>query len=911
MSAAWDRVRRAMGFASVERDVDDEIRFHIDSRANDLIRGGASPDDARRIAEREFGNVAEARAELAVVDRNVRAKERRALWWDALRHDLRFSWRSLVGARGLTTMVVVLLALGVGANAAVLSVADQLFFRQPDGVKAPESLRRLYLRTSRSLGRPGIQTEVAFLSSRVIADAIGPRGTLTVFTPSDSLDSRIGGARAFVRASYVQPNFLPLVGARIARGRVFNESEGAMGDAQRLAVISYALWESRFDRDAGVIGQPMEIAGERYTIVGVTDRGFAGVDLDRTDVWLPLATMPYSREGNWYLSWRQNSSMRMLVRPAPGVSDHAIEMIATQAYRRGSVQFDQGSKDTAAVIVAGPLLESLGPSIAQSAEQAITPRLIAVAVMLLVVACANVANLLLLRGLRRRRELAMRVALGISRQRLFRQVLFEGFVIALVAGAMSVIVAGVGTSVLRSIMMPSVHWATSVWSPRLGLIAVPIALVAGIIAGIAPAAAAFEADVVSALKSSGREGAVRLSRVRIGLVVVQGALSVVLLIGAGLFIRSFDAVRSIDVGYDLADVSYGTALFRDPQKHFIDPFASDNLDELTTGLKRAAAQLQRSPNVKSLALSYTAPMAMYAMTRAFTSNGQQVAAINRQDLMLLTVSPAYFDVTGLRLVRGRLFTDDDAHQAGEVIVINETAARTIWPGQEALGQCLMVSTLKAPCATVIGITRDVHISKFLEPPTQQVFQPLETMNRHSHAKTLIVRAKPGRAAAATAELARELERALPTAEPPYVRNVLQAREPELRPWRLGAVLFGTFGGLALLVATIGVYSVMAFSVSQRTHEMGVRIALGARGRDIARIVGVQAVWPVVIGVVVGIVLTFAVTGAVAGMLFGVTPTDPVTIGWVAGILVITGVVGSAAPAWRAVRVSPVEALRAD
>jgi predicted permease len=808
-------------------------------------------------------------------------------------------------------MVVALLALGVGANAATLAVADQLFFRQPEGVVNPRSLHRLYLRTNQTVGRvTAIKPQVSYLAFKTIADAVGDRASMTAYTHPDSIDSRIGAVRGFVRVSYALPSYLPLVGARLARGRTFTEAEGTFGAAERVAVISHALWESRFAGDAGAIGQRIEIAGERYTIIGVAEAGFSGIDLDRADLWLPLATMPYSAAGDWYRYWRQNTNVRILMRAAPGTSDETLATVATTAYRRGSAQYDRGSRDTTGVVLAGPLLESLGPSVTRAAEQAITPRLIAVAVMLLIVACANVANLLLLRALRRRREIALRVALGIPRERLFRQVMFEGLMLSLVAALVAVGVGGWGASLLRSTIMPSVHWAASAWSPRLALLAIPIALVAGLAAGIAPAISAFDGDVTNALKSGGRDGVTRASRARVGLIVLQGALSVVLLVGAGLFIRSFDAVRSIDVGYSLDDVSYAWIQFRDPVTHVVDIFGENHAEEMTDGLRRAAARLERSPNVRSVALSQALPMAAYGMTRVFTSDRQSIPDFNNRNPVVLEVSPSYFDVTGVQLVRGRFFTDADATRSGEVIVINETAARSIFPGRDAIGQCLMISR-PLICATIIGITRDVHVGDFLEPRTLQFFQPLDALNRHYHPGTLIVRGRAGRGAAAMADLRREVQRALPGAEPPYIQSAWGAREPELRPWRVGAVLFGVFGALALLVATIGVYSVIAFSVNQRMHEMGVRIALGAKGQHIARMVGVQAVWPIVLGVLIGVTLSQVMGRAVEGMLFGVTVWDPFTLGSVAGVLVMTGAIGAMGPAWRATTVPPVEALRAE
>jgi predicted permease len=904
--SAWRQIRRVLRLSTVERDVDDEIRFHLESRINDLERSGHAPHDARRIAEREFGDVSAARAELAAVDRKRQSREVRAARLEDLAHDIRFSVRSLLHARGVSAMIVVLLALGVGANAATIGVADELFIRQPDGVVDPQALHRLFLRTKESVGHVTvIQPKFSFAEYRGIVSAAGTRAAFAGYTHPDSIDAHVGGERSFVQVSYATPSYLPLLGIRFARGRTFTEAEGRMGAAARLAVISYDLWQARFGGSDGAIGTAIEVAGERFTIIGVAQRDFTGVDLDRADLWLPYATMPVSSEANWYEGWRMNVELRILARLTPAVSADALAATATVARRRGSAQFDACCSDSTATIVAGPILESLGPSITPSAEQAITPRLIGVAVIVLIVACANVANLLLLRGLRRRREIAVRLALGISKRRLFRQVLLESVLLSLVAALVATVVAMVGASLLRTMILPTVHWATTAWNPRLVLAAVPIALATGVVAGIAPAFAAFDADVASALKDASRTGTMSRSPLRVGLIVLQGALSVVLLIGAGLFIRSFDAVRSIDVGYDLDDVSYSVVEYRDSVAHYLDYFTGEHSVEIDAGLRVAAARLALSPNVETVALSQVGtPMSGYLMAPFYDQNRQPIRRVSNRDPARYIVSPEYFAASGMRLARGRFFTKDDA---GAVTVINETAARAVWPGEDPIGKCVIIGRATSECSTVLGVVRDTHTGRFIEPQIMAAFSPL----RAAHARSIVVRGRPGRGTQAMEDMRREIQRALPKAEPPYVSSMVAEREPELRPWRLGAMLFGVFGALALLVATVGVYSVMAFSVKQRTRELGVRIALGARAVDIERLIVAQAVWPVIVGVIVGIALALASGRLIANMLFGVTVADPTVIGSVAGVLILTAVLGGSLPGWRATKVSPVEALRAE
>jgi putative ABC transport system permease protein len=900
------RIRRLMGFGNVERDVDDEIRFHLESRVADLIRSGSSAADARRIARQEFGDVRAARDELANVDRAMRARDARAVRWDALYHDLRFSIRSLARAPGLTALVVTLLALGVGANAATFAVADELFLRPPQGVARPSELHRLY-----NQGGTWKGSKFFYPAYLAIGDALGDRASLAGYVAPDSIDSRVGGTRGFVRISYVTPNFFSLLGARIARGRAFTEAEGRMGEGAMVAVISDRLRRDRFADDDAVIGRTIDIGDQRATVIGIAAPEFTGVDLDRADVWLPFAMLPASSDHEWYKSWRQGLELRILARTAGGIPMPTVSAIATTAYRNGERANDE-YPDTTAIIRATPLIETLGLSNDSSIATKITARLIGVALIVLIIACANVANLLLLRGVRRRHETAVRIALGISRERLLRQLVLEALVLSLAAAAVSVLLAAWGAAALRSMMLPNVHWAVSALTPRMVLAAVVIAALTGLAAGLAPIIGASGQEQWSGLKSTARDGGARLSRLRETLIVVQGALSVVLLVGAGLFVQSLRAAQAIDLGYDVDRVAYGMVAFRDPKAHFVDWFneGEGHADQVAQGLTQTAERMQRSPNVEGVALSDVAPLAMNATTSFYFSDGRPITT-RPEPKGILMVSPQYFTTVGIALVRGRAFTAEDSASEEPVIVVSDATARRLWPNEDALGQCLHIAFANRPCARIVGITRDTHFRSILEPPIIQVFEPMLRHGKTPHPRIIVVRAKPGRTSAAAAELRRELAATFPTADAPYVRQVSDALEPELRPWRLGARLFGMFGVLALLVTTIGIYSVTAFAVGQRTHEMGVRIALGARGDDIARLVLVQGLAPVIVGLLIGIALAMAMSGVVSGMLFGVTPADPFVVGTVAALILVTAVAGAAEPGWRAARVNPIDALRSE
>jgi predicted permease len=809
-------------------------------------------------------------------------------------------------------MVIVLLALGVGVNVATFGIADELFLRQPPGVARPAELRRLVARSTRSFGGlPTIRSEFFYPAFRAIAEAVGGRASLAGYTRPDSVDSRIGTVRGFERVSYATPSFFSVLGVSMARGRFFSDAEGRMGAADRVAVISYDLWQTRYAAGETAIGASIDVAREPFTVIGVAPRDFCGIDLDRADIWLPFATMPYSTDRNWFEDWRMNSSLRIVARSAGGITGDAIAAIATSTYRRGEADHVAAGADTTAVILPAPLLESRGPSIHPSAEVMITPRLIGIAVIVLILACANVANLLLLRGLTRQREIAIRLALGISRGRLVGQLLLEGVVLSVVAALVSITVGAAGAALLRTMILPSVHWASGSFTPRLVIVAIVTAVATGIASSAIAAVGALDDNLTSALKSAARDGVLKPSRFRAVLLVVQSALSALLLMGAGLFARSLQTVRAIDVGYSLASVAYGSVVFRDPDAHFIDFYSDAHKDEIAVGLQVVAQRLESSPNIRATAFSQLGPMAGEFMTMVFTADQQPVRRVNGLGAAILQVSPSYFAVTGVSLVRGRLFTAADAGRDGRVVVVNETGARVIAPDHDVLGDCIRIARAVTPCSTVIGIVRDVRISKIIEPAMVQVLQPLDELDRHAKPAMLVVRARESRLHAALDDLRRELRRTFPTAEPPIVESASAAREPELRPWRLGTALFGTLGVLALVVASLGVYSVTAFSVKQRTHEIGIRMALGARASQMLRLVVVSAMLPIIVGALLGLGLSVAFGRIIGSMLMGTTPADPLVAACVYTLLMIAGVGGTLVPALRAARVDPTVALRAD
>ena len=812
----------------------------------------------------------------------------------------------------VATTIILTLALAIGANAALFSLMDRLFFQSPSGVQKPEQLRRLYVR-SLSVGRPIVRDVFEYLEYTQLDSALAPGARLEAYTPPDSARAGSNGG-VYRRVVYATAGYFSLLGVRPRLGRFFSPMEAGPRDAANVAVIGESLWRGLFAGDPQVIGREIRIDDAPYTIIGVGPAGFTGSDLDAAEIWLPLGKYPYPPIGGepWYRRWRSARSFRILARVRPGTSESWIASRATVARRRGGP--GEPRIDTTTTVLTGPLAAALGPSTEPRQEVAIGTRLAAVVAIVLLIACANVANLLLARAVQRRREIAVRLALGISRGQLVAQLVVESLVLALVGGTVGLLIGLWGGPLLRSILMPETHWSGAPFDVRVAIYTALVTIVVGLVAGLAPALESTSSDLTRSLKGSARDGASHRSRLRMVLVAAQAALSVLLLAGAGVFIESLRNVRAIDLGYDADRLVFASVDYRNPACRCVDRFFG-NRNEIAAGLEHAAASLSALPIVERAALGSAGPMYGFALTRTYRASGDTIPSLEGKEAAIMDVSPEYFATTGLRLLRGRLLSPMDGPSAPPVMVVNETMARTVWPGENAIGQCLVLGA-PAPqgrCYTVVGVVSDGHRFELVEPPTMQYYVPLlQGISGHATAaRILIVRAAPGRVALVAEQARRLLREAFPTAEPPRVTTLTARLAPQLRPWQLGAELFSAFGALAVIVAMLGIYSIVAFAVEQRRHELGVRLAVGATGRDLLALLIGGSVRVVAIGVALGVLLTLALGRAVQATLYNTSATDPLILAPVAVIMVGAAALASWLPGLSATRVDPVVVLRAD
>ncbi|HKN66152.1 MAG TPA: ADOP family duplicated permease [Gemmatimonadaceae bacterium] len=898
--AKWRRYLRFWR-SEIDADLDDELRFHFEQRIETLVASGLARDEAQQQALREFGEIGVVKQDIREIDRRVYRARQRAHRWENWRQDFGYATRSLLRAPGLSATIVVTLALGIGVNAMLFSLLDRLFLQTPPGVSNPAEVTRLYWQAGEQ--RAASFAVAAF--SIPVVDAISENvrgiGATTVYQQDWQRFGNEEEPKTVVTMAGAR--YFEVVGVRPAFGRFFSAEEDRIDVPSPVAVVSESFWRRRFgESPANAIGQRISLNRRQLTVIGVVPSDFTGVDLNASDVWVPLGMLamlsPMGQRGNgppWY-RLRQLYGFQLLVR-APLMPQGRLEAAATVAARRA---FGDAPEGRNVRVLSGSVVAARGPGRLEQ-EASIAIRLGGVAVMVLLIACANVANLLLARAIRRRREIAIRSALGITRAGIVKLLLAESTVLAVAAGVAAMLIAGWAGSLLRHFLFPAIHWASGVIDWRVAIFTALVTLGTGVAAGLTAALRASRTDISQTLKTGGREGSIRGSRLRAVLLTVQVALSMVLLVGAVLFVKSLYAVRALDLGYD-AERLVTLA------PHYDEGDRKAHEIVLQTGLPELAARLAPLPGVEGVALASMSPMYGFSFSAAFYASGDTLPKWSDGVPNVTAVSPEYFATVGLRLVRGRNLTQSDVRTGG-VAIVNNTLARSAWPHAEAIGQCLRIGKPSAPCVTVIGVVADARRSDVVEEPVRQVYLPIPRSGDYAPGY-VIIRVAPDQAARIELVARKEAAAIFPGAEVSLIR-LSDVLAPQYRPWELGATLFTVFGLLALLVTAVGVFSSLSHDVSQRRHELGVRAALGASLADIVGLVVGQGIRVVGVGALLGLLLALVGSRLVASLLYGVAPRDPWSIAIVVVILILVAAVASSIPAWRASRADPLEALRAD
>jgi len=896
-------MRLDRGSRGVQRAVDDELQFHFDMTVAELRARGRDDNTARREAERRFGDVARTRNRLATIDRSRVEQERRAEWWDALTQDVRYALRGLRLKPTFAAGIIVTLGLGVGANASMFGIVDRLLFRPPAYLSAPDRTHHLYL------GRMVDGKEFVGGSAQYQRYLDFAKDTRSMEVLGAYAQARraigVGDATREVDLAGMSASMWSLFDIKPVLGRFFDASEDRYPDVSHVVVLAYNYWQTQLAGDQNVIGKTMTIGPAVYTIIGVAPRGFTGVDMIAPIGFIPLMAdaLDGFGPGMWgrYFKTYNVTWLNIYGRRKPGVSVEAASADLTEAYRRSwkaqqAIQPKTPALETTRPrVIVGSMINERGPN--PSADTKVAAWLLGVATIVLLIACANVGNLLLSRAFKRRREIAVRIALGVGRARLVSQLLIESLLLALFGALTGLAIAQWGGGFVRATIMPDVELNTSIADPRVLIFAGACALVAGLLAGLAPIFDASRSDVVTALKAGAREGQTRRSRILSSLLVLQATLSVILLVGAGLFVRSLFRVQSLRLGYDAEHLIAVELRMRGVK-----------LDTAT------AAQLRRDlmeQGLRNPAVSAATPAVTVPFRQTYSDDAVAVgvdSAHHITDVMLQVGSSRYFETMGTRILRGRGISDEDRAGAALVTIVSETMARRAWPGEDPIGRCLKLSADTTPCRTVVGVAEDVRLSDFNEAAPPVAYVPLSQFRDVDAVLNFRVK---GQAAIHAAALRRDLQQIMPGAS--YVTMVPYSEivVPQMRSWRLGAMMFAIFGGLALLLAGIGLYSVIAYTVAQRTRETGIRVALGARARDVVTMIVRDALGVALLGLCLGVIATLAAARWIGPMLFEISPRDPVVYAIVTVVILGVAVAASWIPAARAARIDPSVALRTD
>jgi predicted permease len=811
--------------------------------------------------------------------------------------------RGLWQRRGFTAVVVLTLALGIGANATMFGLVDRLLIRAPRFMTDPERTGRVYLVQHRLDGSERIDNNINYLRYTELRDETMSFDAMAAVFEADIIVGA-GDAARQLRIGMVSASFWRFFDAPPQLGRLFLDDEDRAPAGTPVVVLGDDYWRTAFGASRDVIGREMLIGGRMYTIIGVAARRFNGLSLTTVAAFVPMTAAATDFIGPDYGRTYNTSWLEIIARRRPDVGLDAATADLARVYRT-SMQRQIGASASEAQTLAaldrvqptailGPVLTQRGPK--RGADAKVATWVLGVAVIVLLVACANVTNLMLARGLGRRREIAVRLALGVSRGRLITQLLMESALLALLAALAGLVLAQWGGAIARAALMPDVAWGNVFADGRVLAVGMGLGLLVGLLTGLAPAVQASDPDVTQSLKAGGREGNPHRSRLRSTMLIVQGALSVVLLIGAGLFVRSLHNVRALDLGLDVSRIIWvrmetrGTAVPRVEREAL---------------LRRMEERARSLPSVENAARTATVPFRQSIGEDLFAPG---VDSVNRRgEFYLNAVSPSYFATTGTRIVRGRGIALTDRAGAAPVVVVSRSAARTIWGTEDVLGKCLKVGADTAPCREVVGLAHDMRWGTFGNEGGLQLYLSDE---QYTGPLGLYVRTR-GDAGRSRESIRLELQRLAPGMVYIEANTLQDIIDPNVRPWRLGATMFTLFGGLALLLAGIGLYSAIAYGVSQRRHEIGVRLALGAAGGDIILMVLGEGIRVIVVGIVVGIGLALAGAKYVESLLFGIGARDPATIVVVAMMLLAVAIVASLYPAWRAARVDPVAALRAD
>ncbi|MEP7343281.1 MAG: ABC transporter permease [Acidobacteriota bacterium] len=803
---------------------------------------------------------------------------------ETLWQDLRFGLRMLLSKPGFTLIAVLSLALGIGANTAIFSLVDAVLLR-PLPFHEPERLVIVW-EDAAKIGFPR--------NTPAPANYADWKAQNQVFEDMAALNWRSlaltdEGEPEKVETQGVTANFFPLLGVKPMLGRSFTQEEDKEG-ADRVAVVSYGLWQRRFGGDPALVGKEILLDGQKRTVLGVMPAGFQFMSKD-TGLWVPMA---FNQED---LANRGGHYLTVVARMKPGVTLAQASADIAGITKRINQDHPMHGFELGSVVI------SLREQLAGDVRTSLIVLLVAVGCVLLI-ACANIANLLLSRGAARYREIAVRTALGAGRGRVVRQLLTESVLLAVAGGLTGLLFAWLSFSFLKQIIPASMALNAGVKiDVRIFGFTLLLSLLTGIVFGLAPALQAAKVDLNEALKSGGRTGAgAGHRRLRGALVVTEIALALVLLVGAGLLIQTFLKLRALDIGVNPENVL--TLRTQLPRSKY------GELPKRAAFYQQVLERVRALPGVTAAGYGTAVPLTWKGGTSGFTVEGKEQGP--GQDANNRQVTAGYLETMGVKLRQGRFFDEHDDAQSQPAAIINETMARQYWPGENAVGKRFKLggTDSTSPWRTVVGVVGDVKEMGLEAPPKAETFYPFQQLPDMlwNMPRDLTVRTSgdPMSLVAAVRQAVWSVDPAQPISN---VRTMDEIMAEEVAQRRIGMTLLAAFAALALLLASLGIYGVLSYAVTQRTQEIGIRMALGANRLAVLRLVMADGLRLAAAGVAIGLGVSFALTRLMTGLLFGVSASDPRTLAGVTLLLTAVALLACYVPARRATKVDPMIALR--
>ncbi len=853
----------------VEDDLAAEVRSYLELSSDAKVRAGIDEKAAQRAAAVELGGIEQIKEQV----REVRLGH----WLETLLQDLRFGLRSLGKSPGFTAVTLLTLALGIGANTAIFSIVNAVVLR-PLPYRAPEQLVKIWPEKPDVSSSKTDYVEIKSAASS-FDDLAGYSGW--GFTVTGSGDpAKLDGARATA-------NFFPLLGVQAAVGRTFLPDEDQPGH-EKVALLSYGLWQSRFGADPQIVGRSITIDGAAYVVVGVLPQNFDFLGFHAADLWLP-ATLDPSDKDDYSAAY-----LTLIGRLKKGVTPEQAQSEITAIARHLSEK--RGAPRTPEKPSVTPLQTDLVANV-----RAMLFILLGVVAFVLLIACANVANLQLARTSTRQRELAIRAALGATRGRLVRQLLTENCLLGLLGGAVGVALAWFGLDLLLKLLPLQLPRAGEIALSRSVLgFSLGVSLLTGFLFGLAPAWQVSQPDLQAPLKEGGRTSANGLGRLRGLLVIAEMALALMLVVSAGLLIKSFARLEQVDPGFKPDRVI----------SFQLSP-GDDDPARARVYYREVIDRLENLPGVKSVGGIHILPMSEDNWNPGLKIEDQPLTtAASSESVNWRLVTPEYFRTMNIPLLAGRFFTTADRESAPPVALVNETLARKYWPGASPLGKRVQTAFEgKKTWASIVGVVGDIKQQGLRNQTEPEMYRPYP---QHSFLPdmTVMVRSTsdPAALAASIRSVVWSVNKNVPIT---HLESMDEVVARSISQPRSTMLLLSIFALIGLILGVIGIYGVISYTVTQRTQEIGIRMALGAATLDVLKLVLGQGLKLIFFGIATGLVGAFALTRLLSSLLFGVSATDPATFGVITALLILVALLACYLPARRATRLNPTIALRYD